>query len=100
MTGKSSIILVVLSMVISIPITWLLVNQLGKLVAPFKKAYLYLFLLVLPAWELQKFLFGDQNVFQETFFYFWILYAIAMVILFLIELHKASNRTAGKEQSR
>ncbi|MFZ5516554.1 MAG: hypothetical protein ACOY90_07930 [Candidatus Zhuqueibacterota bacterium] len=98
MTTKSSIILIVSGMVISIPITWLLVNQVGKLVAPFKKAYLYLILLVLPAWESRKFLVGSRQAFEETFFYFWILYTIAMLILFVFEYQRASKKTDGKGQ--
>ena len=91
MNTTTTFVIIILGTIIAIPITLVLVNQIGNFLSPAKKPYLYLIFAALPGWELWKFICGGDNFFQIPFFYFWIIYLMAIIILFFFELHTGTK---------
>lgn len=91
MNTSTTIIIIIFGMIIAIPITRVLVNQIGNFISSKKKPYLYLVFAILPLWELWKFFNSAENFFCIPFFYFWIIYLTAILILFFLELRNGNK---------
>ncbi len=99
MNSSTIIIIIVLGTIIAIPITRVVVNQIGKFLSPSKKPYLYLLFTILPAWEMWRLFSSGMDVIRVPFFYFWLIYLIAIGILFFYELQSSSKTDKDKGNS-
>ena len=86
MNSVQTILITILSLIIAIPISRLLVNQLGKVIAAKIKPYLYLIIAIMPMYEMIRLILNFPKFYQISFFYFWVIFLVGLLIIFLIEL--------------
>lgn len=100
MNSSTIIIIIVLGTIIAVPVTRVVVNQIGKFLSASKKPYLYLLFAILPVWEMWGLFSSGMDVIRVPFFYFWLIYLIAIVILFFMNYNRVRRLTKIKEIHR
>ena len=92
MNSISNYLVIIICLVIAIPITKLLINQLGKLFSFKYKANIYLFVTIIPVYKLYQLIKSIDNFYQMPFTYFWIIFLISILIMYYIELKKSKTQ--------
>lgn len=85
MFNLKTMLIIFFALAIVIPISRILVNQLGKLFSTRFIPYFYLIIAIIPIYEIIHLSIFSEAVFRLPYFYFWIIFLITLIIFFIVE---------------
>ncbi len=86
MHNISPYVIIILSLIIAIPVSRVLVNQIGRFVSDRARPFFYLLIAAIPVYEIIRLASTLSGFYKIPYFYFWILFLTGLIILFFIEL--------------